>query len=94
MSNIRNAYIDTSNYTDPNTKNSTDLVLWAEYAADKGWGYVYGTYGTVLSESMLTAKMEQYPDEVATKEQFITRSNTATASSPSIVPFRPAARSR
>ena len=71
MSNIRNAYIDTSNYTDPNTKNSTDLVLWAENAADKGWGYVYGTYGTVLSESMLTAKMEQYPDEVATKEQFI-----------------------
>lgn len=71
MSNIRNAYIDTSNYTDPNIKNSTDLVLWAEYAADKGWGYVYGTYGTVLSESMLTAKMEQYPDEVATKEQFI-----------------------
>lgn len=71
MSNIRNAYIDTSNYTDPNTENSTDLVLWAEYAADKGWGYVYGTYGTVLSESMLTAKMEQYPDEVATKEQFI-----------------------
>ena len=71
MSNIRNAYIDTSNYTDPNTKNSTDLVMWAENAADKGWGYVYGTYGTVLSESMLNAKMEQYPDEVATKEQFI-----------------------
>ena len=71
MANIRNAYIDTSNYTDPNTKNNLDLVKWAEYAADKEWGYVYGTYGTVLSESMLTAKMEQYPDEVATKEQFI-----------------------
>lgn len=71
MSNIRNAYIDTSNYTDPNSKNNFDLVLWAEYAADRGWGYVYGTYGTVLSEAMLTAKMEQYPDEVATKEQFI-----------------------
>lgn len=71
MSNIRNAYIDTSDYTDPNTKNNLDLVKWAEYAADKGWGYVYGTYGTLLSESMLTAKMEQYPDEVATKEQFI-----------------------
>ena len=71
MSNIRNAYIDTSDYTDPNTKNNLDLVKWAEYAADKGWGYVYGTYGTVLSESMLTAKTEQYPDEVATKEQFI-----------------------
>ena len=32
MTNIRNAYIDTSNYTDPNTKNNTDLVrvrhLW------------------------------------------------------------------
>ena len=71
MSNIRNAYIDTSDYTDPKTKNNLDLVKWAECAADKGWGYVYGTYGTVLSESMLTAKMEQYPDEVATKEQFI-----------------------
>jgi len=71
MSNIRNAYIDTSNYTDPNTKNNLDLVLWAEYAADREWGYVYGTYGTVLSEAMLTAKMEQYPDEVATNEQFI-----------------------
>lgn len=71
MSNIRNAYIDISDYTDPNTKNNLDLVKWAEYAVDKGWGYVYGTYGTVLSESMLTAKMEQYPDEVATKEQFI-----------------------
>ena len=71
MSNIRNAYVDTSEYTDPNTKNNLDLVIWAEYAADRGWGYVYGTYGTVLSESLLTAKMEQYPDEVSTKEQFI-----------------------
>ncbi len=71
MLNIRNAYINTSNYTNPNTKNNLDLVKWAEYAADKGWGYVYGTYGTVLSESMLNAKMEQYPDEVAGHEQFI-----------------------
>ncbi len=71
MLNIRNAYINTSNYTNPNTKNNLDLVKWAEYAADNGWGYVYGTYGTVLSESMLNAKMEQYPDEVAGHEQFI-----------------------
>ena len=71
MASTRNAYINTSNYTDPLTKNNLDLVKWSEFAADKEWGYVYGTYGTVLSPSFLESKIVQYPDEVGGKEEFI-----------------------
>lgn len=71
MSATRNAYINTANYTDPTTKNNLDLVKWAENAADKGWGYVYGTYGTVLDNSLLDSKITQYPEEVGANEQFI-----------------------
>lgn len=71
MASTRNAYINTSNYTDPTTKNNLDLVKWCEFAADKGWGYVYGTYGTVLDESFLESKITQYPEEVGGKEEFI-----------------------
>lgn len=71
MSATRNAYINTANYTDTATKNNLDLVKWAENAADKGWGYVYGTYGTVLDNSLLDSKITQYPDEVGANEQFI-----------------------
>ena len=71
MASTRNAYINTSHYVDPSTKNNLDLVKWSEFAADKGWGYVWGTYGTVLSPSFLESKIIQYPDEVGGKEDFI-----------------------
>ena len=71
MLNIRGTYIDTSDYVDLSTKNNIDLAKWAENAADKQWGYVFGTYGTVLSEEMLRAKMSQYPSDVAVYEEFI-----------------------
>ena len=71
MESTRNAYINTSNYVDPSTKNNLDLVKWSEFAADKGWGYVWGTYGTVLSPDFLESKIIQYPDEVGGKEEFI-----------------------
>jgi len=71
MASTRNAYINTSNYVDPSTKNNLDLVKWSEFAADKGWGYVWGTYGTVLSPDFLESKIIQYPDEVGEKEDFI-----------------------
>lgn len=58
-------------YVDPSTKNNLDLVKWSEFAADKGWGYVWGTYGTVLSPDFLESKIIQYPDEVGGKEDFI-----------------------
>lgn len=71
MASTRNAYINTSHYVDPNTKNNLDLVKWSEFAADKGWGYVYGTYGTVLDTSLFESKIQQYPDEVGGHQDLI-----------------------
>lgn len=74
MSSIRAVYIDSSDYTDITTKNNLDLVQWAIEAKDRGWGYVWGTYGNVLDDALFDAKLEQYPDEVGSYEDFI-RSN-------------------
>lgn len=63
--------VDTSGFTDPATKNNTDLVIWAKNAEKAGWGYVYGTYSTVLTEAMLQAKIAQFPDDVGGYEPFI-----------------------
>lgn len=63
--------VDTSGFTDPKTKNAHDLVEWAKAAASQKWGYVYGTYGTVLTETLLSSKASQYPDEVGGNEEFI-----------------------
>ena len=71
MGNIRAAAIDISDYTDLATKNNLDLVKWAIHAQENGWGYVYGTYGDVLDEALLTSKIAQYPDEVGGYEDFI-----------------------
>lgn len=71
MGNIRAMTIDISDYTDPTTKNNLDIVKWAVQAQENGWGYVYGTYGTVLDEGLLTSKIAQYPDEVGSHEEFI-----------------------
>jgi len=66
--------LDISSFTDPATKNNLDLVTYAEQAFEAGWGYVWGTYGDVLTESLFTSKLEQYPDGVGGYEEFI-RSN-------------------
>lgn len=71
MASIRASYIDSSGYTDPTTKNNLDLVQWAIFAEAKGWGYVWGTYGDVLDESLLEYKINQYPDEVGGKAEYI-----------------------
>lgn len=71
MKNIRAMTIDTSDYIDPATKNNLDLVKWAVHANESKWGYVYGTYGSVLNETLLTSKISQYPDEVGDYEDFI-----------------------
>ena len=70
MGAIRSVYIDTSGYIDPCTKNNLDLVEWAKQAKLRGWGYVWGTFGNVLTESMLQYKLEQYPD-IGASETFI-----------------------
>ena len=64
MSAIRAVYISTAGYIDPSTKNNLDLVQWAKNAHSRGWGYVWGTYGQVLTRSLYKAKAEQYPDEI------------------------------
>ena len=71
MTAIRAKAINTSAFTDPDTKNAHDLVEWAKQAHAKKWGYVWGTYGEVLTESMLNGKVSQYPDEVGSKEEYI-----------------------
>lgn len=69
--NIRTTYIDYSGYHDPTTKNNLDLVQWAIEAESKGWGYVWGTYGHVLTRNYYQAKLEQYPDGVGQYADFI-----------------------
>lgn len=66
--------LDISTFTDPSAKNATDLALYAIHAWESGWGYVWGTYGNVLTDSLFAYKQEQYPDGVGTYADFI-RSN-------------------
>ncbi len=64
--------IDISGFTDPSTKNNHDLVAYAIQAWQNGWGYVWGTFGWVMSPSMLEYKVQQYPDDFsADKISFI-----------------------
>ncbi len=63
--------IDVSAFVDPTTKNATDLVTYAINAYESGWGYVWGTFGSVLTEGLFQAKLEQYPDGVGNFEDFI-----------------------
>lgn len=71
MNNLRAVHIDTSGYTDLTAKNNLDLVQWAIEAEKAGWGYVYGTYGGVFDQAMFDFKLNQYPDEVGSYEEFI-----------------------
>ena len=63
--------IDVSAFVDPSTKNATDLVTYAINAYESGWGYVWGTFGSVLTEGLFQAKLDQYPDGVGNYEEFI-----------------------
>ena len=63
--------LDISAFTDPNSKNAADLVTYAIHAWESGWGYVWGTYGDVLTELLFAYKLEQYPDGVGNHEALI-----------------------
>ena len=67
----RSIELDISALTDPTTKNAADLVTYAIHAWESGWGYVWGTYGDVLTESLFAYKLEQYPDGVGSYKDFI-----------------------
>ena len=55
-------------------KNNLGLVQWAIQAHENGWGYVYGKYGNVLTESILQDRASVFGGEVTSYMDFI-RSN-------------------
>lgn len=55
----------------PEYKNNLDLAAYAENSLASRWGYVWGTYGDALTDSLFAYKLEQYPDGVGTYEEFI-----------------------
>lgn len=69
MSVIKNTFIviDLSG-TD---KNNLDLVKWAEFAYDNGWGYVWGSHGQVLTEKELNRLKGVFGSHVTDKEDYI-----------------------
>ncbi len=67
----RSVELDLSSFCDPDTKNSRDLVAYVVNAWQSGWGYVWGTFGDVLTPALLDYKEEQYPDGVGSYKGFI-----------------------
>ena len=63
--------IDESIFATPEKKTAADLVAWAQMAWDNRWGYVWGTFGTVLTEEFLAYKIEQFGDDVKEYEDII-----------------------
>ena len=63
--------IDISGFIDPGTKNNLDLAAYAIQAWENNWGYVWGTYGNVLTRALFDYKKQQYPDGVGNHADFI-----------------------
>ena len=63
--------IDISRFVSPSTKNNLDLAAYAVQAWENNWGYVWGTYGNILTESLFAYKKQQYPDGVGNYADFI-----------------------
>ena len=68
---ISHVVINPYMFTDAQTKNSTDLVIWAKQAYENGWGYVYGTYGNILTEELLQDRASMFGEQVTGFEDFI-----------------------
>ena len=51
---------------DPN-KTAAGLVAYVTNAYESGWGYVWGTFGNVLTQSAFQSKLEQYPEGVGNR---------------------------
>lgn len=63
--------IDISHFVDSSTKNNLDLAAYAVQAWENNWGYVWGTYGNILTPSLFAYKKQQYPDGVGNHADFI-----------------------
>ncbi len=68
---ISHVIINPYMFTGTQTKNSTDLVIWAKQAYENGWGYVYGTYGNILTEELLQDRASVFGEQVTGFEDFI-----------------------
>ena len=56
---------------DEKKKNNLGLVQWAIQAHEAGWGYIYGTYGNVLTENLLQDRAAVFGGEVTDYMDFI-----------------------
>lgn len=56
---------------DEKKKNNLGLVQWAIQAHEAGWGYIYGTYGNVLTENLLHDRAAVFGSEVTDYMDFI-----------------------
>lgn len=68
---IRSTTINTWGFMDPDIKNNADLVYWAWEAYNDGWGYVWGTYGLILTQDSFENLCEVYPNNVENHHDFI-----------------------
>ena len=71
MRNIRATAIHSGGFSNPANKNNLDLVQWAIQAEKAGWGYVWGTFGQVLTPELFEAKLAQYPEDIGGHADFI-----------------------
>lgn len=65
------AYNTDISFEEYDEKNNLGLVQWAIQAHENGWGYVYGTYGNVLTESLLQDRAAVFGGEVTDYMDFI-----------------------
>lgn len=52
-------------------KDNLGLVAYAKKALSEHWGYVWGTFGQLLTPTLLAYKLKQYPDGVGNYKDFI-----------------------
>ena len=52
-------------------KTNKGLVDYAKKALAEKWGYVWGTFGKLLTADLLAKKIQQYPDGVENYQDFI-----------------------
>ena len=67
----RSTEIDLSGFRNPAVKSGHDLAAFAVQAWENGWGYVWGTFGHILTPALLEYKVQQYPDGVGNYQSFI-----------------------
>ena len=71
VSGMRSTTINRFIFADISTKNSHDLVAWAWEAYNDGWGYVWGSYGKILTQAYFDDLCDQYPDHVDIYHDYI-----------------------